>query len=318
MNAYVYLVMNGDNYIPGIIASGASLIKNKTKYKIIAMVTSKKLTVKDKTYKAVSGKKINLLKKIKYNDKNIFDEVIEVPYIYQEIIPMKGKNQNEIYSPWLNVSFTKWNCLKLDKYKKILFLDADTLIMKNVDHLFKLDCPAGIFLRKSAHPFVDGGIANSFSTIIKGDLDELGKKIPNKYIDHAIDNGNFVVDGSIILLQPNKKDYKSIIKMIKTVVNDKKQFGIKSSHSGSDEIAITYYYAKYTDNEWNHITPNYLYTEWGTQKKYFDYPLDKIYIRNFIGLPKVWDMKPEIVDQWYDTKIWWKFYKKILKQNSLL
>lgn len=39
--------------------------------------------------------------------------------------------------PELNVTLTKIHCWKLEQYKKCVFMDADTLVIKNIDELFE-------------------------------------------------------------------------------------------------------------------------------------------------------------------------------------
>ncbi len=41
--------------------------------------------------------------------------------------------------PELGVTFTKLHCWKLTQYKKCVFLDADCLVVKNIDELFERD-----------------------------------------------------------------------------------------------------------------------------------------------------------------------------------
>ena len=38
--------------------------------------------------------------------------------------------------PDLSITFTKLNCWRLTQYKKCVFMDADTLVVRNIDDLF--------------------------------------------------------------------------------------------------------------------------------------------------------------------------------------
>ena len=54
--------------------------------------------------------------------------------------------QKEMYGPWIDVSFTKWHCLGLTQYDRICFVDADKIMLTNIDDIFQMAAPAGIIL----------------------------------------------------------------------------------------------------------------------------------------------------------------------------
>lgn len=49
-----------------------------------------------------------------------------------------------MYDPWIHWSLTKLQMLRLVGYKSVLFLDADTLVLRSPDELFEVPPPAGI------------------------------------------------------------------------------------------------------------------------------------------------------------------------------
>ena len=51
-----------------------------------------------------------------------------------------------------NDTFFKLNVARLDQFKKIVFLDADMIILKNIDHLFEYPSISATTGGKSAHP----------------------------------------------------------------------------------------------------------------------------------------------------------------------
>jgi alpha-N-acetylglucosamine transferase len=59
------------------------------------------------------------------------------------VVPVEELNSNDevrlslLARPELGVTFTKLNCWLLDKYSKCVFLDADVLVLKNIDDLFE-------------------------------------------------------------------------------------------------------------------------------------------------------------------------------------
>ena len=41
---------------------------------------------------------------------------------------------------WTNAELTKLNIWNLTQFKKVVYLDADVLVLENVDELFSIDC----------------------------------------------------------------------------------------------------------------------------------------------------------------------------------
>ena len=59
---------------------------------------------------------------------------------------MRGKKRQQLYSQtFTSTIFTKWNCLTLAEYDKIVCVDADVAFQTNADDLFDLPAPAGTF-----------------------------------------------------------------------------------------------------------------------------------------------------------------------------
>ena len=63
-----------------------------------------------------------------------YNEVIKIDYI---------KSQSENKSHFKDI-FTKLQIFELDDYDKILYLDSNLIVNKNIDHLFELKPPAGV------------------------------------------------------------------------------------------------------------------------------------------------------------------------------
>ena len=126
--AWATLVMVGDAYVPGALVVGYSLRKVKTKHDIICMVTD---DVSEDARVALG---------------EVFDQVIQVDYIGAPSAHAMGKGQEKGYRPWIGKAYTKWNILSFTQWDKIAFVDADMVFVKNSDHLFDLDTPAGCFV----------------------------------------------------------------------------------------------------------------------------------------------------------------------------
>jgi lipopolysaccharide biosynthesis glycosyltransferase len=127
MFAYVTLVMLGDEYVVGAKVLAKSLLYMGTKHDLVCMVTP------------------DVSEQARAELAELYTHVIVVDYVHYECPAMLTKRQNEMYGKWISSAFTKWQCLKLVQYKKILYLDADHLVVKNIEHLFYLKAPALCF-----------------------------------------------------------------------------------------------------------------------------------------------------------------------------
>ncbi|XP_036601484.1 glycogenin-2 isoform X2 [Trichosurus vulpecula] len=111
--AFVTLATN-DVYCQGALVLGQSLKNHRMTRKLVILITSQ-----------VSS----LLRDVLYK---VFDEVIEVnledsaDYIHLALLQR----------PELGVTFTKLHCWTLTHYSKCVFMDADTLVLCNIDELF--------------------------------------------------------------------------------------------------------------------------------------------------------------------------------------
>ena len=114
---FVTLVLNNQYVIGGLIL-GHSLHRAKTTKRMVCLVGP------DVSYE----RKHQLL--------DVYDEVLDV-----EVRRSLDRSKLRLLKrPDLDITFTKLQAWKLTKYRKCVFLDADTLVLKNVDDLF--DRPA--------------------------------------------------------------------------------------------------------------------------------------------------------------------------------
>ena len=111
--AFVTLATN-DTYALGCLVLGSSLRRVKTSRQLVVMVTS--------------GVSLSMREQLS----NIFHMVREVHLLDSEDV----SNLELLGRPDLNVTFTKLHCWTLTEYKKCVFLDADTLVVQNIDELF--------------------------------------------------------------------------------------------------------------------------------------------------------------------------------------
>lgn len=114
--AYVSLTTN-DDYGHGAYVLGKSLRNTSTTKKLVLMVT-----------KGVSeGQRKNLL--------TVWDELVDIA----QLDSGDTESLALLERPELGCTFSKIRAWKLTEYQKCVFLDADTLVLQNVDDLFERD-----------------------------------------------------------------------------------------------------------------------------------------------------------------------------------
>ncbi|XP_048640608.1 glycogenin-2 isoform X4 [Marmota marmota marmota] len=111
--AFVTLATN-DIYCQGALVLGLSLRNHKTTRKLVVLITPQ-----------VSSLLRDVLSRV-------FDEVIEVNLMDSE----DYIHLAFLKRPELGVTLTKLHCWTLTHYSKCVFLDADTLVLHNIDELF--------------------------------------------------------------------------------------------------------------------------------------------------------------------------------------
>jgi lipopolysaccharide biosynthesis glycosyltransferase len=172
---------------------------------------------------------------------------------------LKTQRQNQFYGSWISSSFTKWNLLQFTCYQKVMFVDADKIILKNIDHLFELRAPAGTF----SVPWADGsskfkaggGMMDPYET-------KHGSLIPTKSVDAGLYAYNsFVLIGTMVLMEPNMDHFKQFQSMLSKL----QPFGFRNCNSGLDEQSIVHFYHSLIKKQWTMIDPVYNYVPWHPQ-----------------------------------------------------
>jgi lipopolysaccharide biosynthesis glycosyltransferase len=277
--AFVSLVMKNPEYVVGAMVMAHSLRMTQTKHKLVCMLT------------------IDLYDEWKDILKQVYDEVILTPYIKYKSGNLFSKKQNQIYD-WKDISYTKWYCLSLSQYRKICFLDADLVIVKNIDHLLELPAPAGCFV----NPWVmerNNKFHKQYYTNIN-----YGEQIPNKNIQNALIDG-FVVVAHCVVLEPSDKLYTDYIKYMDAT--QYKEFG-SYCVSMVDEQSITHYMSKTT--LWTQMGYEYNTIPWHIKKTNINqgkfYPP---YILHYFNKVKPWSTQRKA---WPDLEVWWQYFDSML------
>ena len=110
--AYVTMLCGGDAYVAGAEALGRSLSASGTREKKIVMVTA---DVSKAAREALAGQ----------------------GWLIRDVEPLRAPNQGrDVLFPRFDGVFTKLRAWQLTDVDKAVFLDADTLVLQNVDDLF--------------------------------------------------------------------------------------------------------------------------------------------------------------------------------------
>lgn len=288
--AIVTLVMNGNKYVPGAVALAHSA-RYYSHAKLVCMVTDD-VTDRQQLQQA-------------------FDEVIQVERITVKGSPLKGKRAQEIYGSWIQDSPTKFQCMGLEQYDKVLFLDADTIIVNHIDDLFSLQTPAGMFDHQVAKKYVINlmytgenttiGITNVYNV-------KHGQKIDSDKIrDLYTNTDQFAVHGGVLLFKTSKFAVEMYKMWIKTVV-DKIPAGISSL----EEISISLFFVEH-GYSWTHIDMSYnvsvfhVYEIFGKKTK----------VLHYITQYKPWMEDKKFVQEKYPQHLytydlWWRMYNQTL------
>ncbi|XP_074156319.1 glycogenin-2 isoform X3 [Sminthopsis crassicaudata] len=155
--AFVTLATN-DVYCQGALVLGQSLKNHRLTRKLVILITSQ-----------VS----KILRDVLYK---VFDEVIEVDledsgdYVHLALLKR----------PELGVTFTKLHCWTLTHYSKCVFMDADTLVLCNIDELFDRE-------ELSAAP--DSGWPDCFNSGVF--VFQPSLETHNLLMQHAVECGSF-------------------------------------------------------------------------------------------------------------------------------
>ena len=108
-NAYV-CVLSTNDYLDGVLVLNENLKALNSKYELICLI----------------NENINIESRKTLKEFNIITK--EVPHIKYEFV-------YDAFNYWSN-TFDKLNLFDLTEYEKIVYLDLDLLILKNIDHLF--------------------------------------------------------------------------------------------------------------------------------------------------------------------------------------
>jgi glycogenin glucosyltransferase len=159
---------------------------------------------------------VNISEENKSLLKSVGCELIKVEYVGSKTCKFQSYRENPNFANNCYNKIYLWN----QDLDKIIYLDADTLVLKNIDHLFDLD-----------HELSAGGSFKvTFCTKTK------------KPLNAGWDSGHF--NAGVLVLKPNKKTYSDLMVMKDT---------IETPNDPSDQGLLNHYF----QGRWNKL--NYIY-----------------------------------------------------------
>ncbi len=293
--AWVVLLMIGKAYAPGALVVAHSLRLMRTRHDLVCLVTA--------DVPAETRAQLSL----------VYDRVVEVPYIEHKALPLASRKQAESYRGWFERSFTKWNCLTLTDYDRVILVDADVVFVANVDDLFDLRAPAACYSLPWAEPWQKkGGIPNPYLQSLQssqGSRDAAdiphGARIPAAVVMAALHENTYVGGGFLVLLEPSRETFDRFL----AVIREHDVYGADyETTSAADESAIAETYAR-AGVDWTHIHQRYAAIPW---KK--EWVSRDIRGYHYLGR-KPWDQDP---DEWADLADWWRVADRLAAKHPQL
>lgn len=144
---YAYItLLSTESYLPGVLALNRSLALVSAKYPLVVLASN-----------GLSENAVGILEQ--QGLETIRLEVSLVGCNKRECI-----NQEAGYSHWSN-TFDKLAIWRMTQFDKLVFLDSDMMVMKNIDHLFMLPHMSAVISDKYDEP--DGKELNSGLIVVE-------------------------------------------------------------------------------------------------------------------------------------------------------
>lgn len=252
MFAYVYLAMKNVEYVMGAMVS----CPRKTKHDTVLMVTPD-IPVWARTAAEKVFTSVILV--------DLWEHEVYKPRPTKKRAGVKEKFQGASrYDSWVHASFTKWQCASLLQYDKVLFVDADILLLtEELDELFELRAPAATFSSAWARPYDALDVVSVESYLPGLHHAQLINWKSHRYKFKQSGKNYVMANGGLVLLKP-----KEHWVMIKTAWQrlEVKPYGDKFCKSAVDEQFLC---NTLLQCDWSHIDQKYQATptrNWGVLK----------------------------------------------------
>ncbi|KAI1306265.1 Glycogenin-1 [Mortierella claussenii] len=230
MEAYITLLTN-NSYASGAMVLGHSLRASQTTKKLAILITA------------------NVSRPIRDRIAQVYDAVIEIGAIDSH----STKNLELLGRPELGITLTKIHVFNQTQYSKVVFLDADTLVLRNIDELF--------------------------DTAANGALDD---KDRNKRFAASPDAGwPDCFNSGVFVCRPKYEDYTGLIEMA----------GQQGTFDGGDQGLLNSYFDGWSRGDSSNRLPFVYNTTPTSVYSYapaFQQYKDKLAVIHFVGSFKPW------------------------------
>lgn len=236
---YAYVgVLTTESYLLGTLATAECLKNVNSKYPFYVLITD---NISTQTEKLLNNFSINTIRK----------KSIEIP---KEIIE---KNNKGVFSHW-SYTFDKLSIFELTQFDKIVYLDSDIYIRKNIDCLFEKDHMA---------------------------------TTPNRKFGPNITPPPELISG-LLVIEPQKDILKSFLNILSTISNKRESVG------DQDILQEYYTDWKDKTELHLDLKYNAFFTYLDYYTHYLNYSIDDIYVFHFLLANKPWDYSLDSIDDY--------------------
>lgn len=258
MENYTYMTLLTNNtYVQGVILLNETLKQVKSKYPLVVLVTNEiaQATLDILDYLKIKWKLVENVQ-LSHNIEN-----------FQEH-QLKTKENNPL---WKNVNF-KFQIFNQIEYDKIIYLDCDIFILKNIDFLFKkphMTASFNFYFYK--FPIFINNKYYSF------DLNNIEGK-PAKAINRF--------NGGCLIINPSQELFNNIINFINNInLND-----IPKDMILHEEDLLNLYYKTWKDQKKLQLNKYFnVFYFYNTEKQLSNYIESHAFFVHFLGSIKPWD-----------------------------
>lgn len=283
-NPYIWatLITNA-NYLPGVLTLNYSLIKNNSKYPLIALYTDK---LDEKTISILHENKIPTLR-------------------IENLQPASDPDLK--FDPRFADTWSKLYFFKLTQFKRIIQLDSDMLILQNIDEL--MDLPLGTNKFASTHACVCNPLKKSHyptnwtqESCVFTNYSNLEN---NEILGPSCKSGLSKCNSGILIVEPS-------IDLFETIHAKLMDSDITKSYIFPDQDLL----ADVFHQDW--LSISHVYNSLKTYKLCHPQLWDISKIKNihFILYPKPWDVDRSYNDETGTFLLWWNTNDERLNLKS--